>query len=65
MNKLDKIIVWDWAQRLFWASIGIVVFCFALAFTFDEPPAGRVGAQPHAVQCSVGNELPTLQKAKP
>ena len=39
MNKLDKIIVWDWAQRLFWASIGIVVFCFALAFTFDEPPA--------------------------
>ena len=39
MTKLDKIIVWDWAQRLFWALVGIVVFCFALAFTFDEPPA--------------------------
>ena len=64
MNKLDKTILWDWAQRLFWAMFGIIVFCFSLAFTFDEPPASRVEFQPHAVPCSVGNELPTLQKAK-
>ena len=41
MNKLDKVIVWDWAQRLFWVMFGILVFCFALAFTFDEPPAAQ------------------------
>jgi hypothetical protein len=39
MNKLDKIIMWDWAQRLFWALFGIIVFCFALGFTYDELPA--------------------------
>lgn len=65
MSPLNQIIIWDWAERLAWALVGVIVYSFALAFTFDQPPAGRVGFQPRAVQCSVGNELPTLQKAKP
>lgn len=37
MNQLHKAIIWDWSERLFWALAGVILFAFALSFTYNDP----------------------------
>lgn len=55
MNQLHKVIVWDWCERFFWALAGIMVFLFALGFTYDEPQLEAADA-PRIEQCSPVNK---------
>lgn len=37
MNDINKVIIWDWSLRLFWALVGLLVYAFAMSFTYNDP----------------------------
>ena len=39
MNHIHQVIIWDWAERLAWALIGVIAYSFALAFTYNATEA--------------------------